>query len=143
LARAHHAMVLKAMGRLDEAVTEAEQALELIAMAPTFRSMGNAALADALLAKGDVARALEVAEAASAQLSGGGASEADSYVRLVHVKALRAAGRLEDFRLAATRARAILFSRADAITDPTLRKCFLESVSENVETLELASSLGP
>ena len=65
-----------------------------------------------------------------------------AFVRLTCAEALEASGNREGARKAIAVARDRLLQRADPISDDSIRKCsrkcFLENLSENARTLELA-----
>ena len=73
--------------------------------------------------------------------SQGGIDEGESLIRLTIAEALRAAGHLDEARVAATFARDRLHRIAAGIDSPALSMSFLERVSENVRTLALATDL--
>jgi tetratricopeptide (TPR) repeat protein len=126
--------------RGDTAAGEAElvRAVELLAISPSLRCCALGTLADLLLAAGRVDEALARAREAMTTLREvGEVNEGDSLVRLVHARALRAAGLDAEADEAAASARARLLERAAKISDPTRRAQFLE-VEENAATLALS-----
>jgi hypothetical protein len=61
--------------------------------------------------------------------------EGDALVRLVHVEALAAAGRLAEAEAALAAARDRLLARAAAVADPLWHARFLSQVADNAATL--------
>jgi tetratricopeptide (TPR) repeat protein len=113
-----------------------EDALGFLAAAAPLHTYARAALAEAHLAAGRRDAALAEAEAAAAALEAlGELHEGEAYVRLLHARALASAGRPDDAAAALARARARLHARAAHLSDPTLRRQFLEAVPENRATL--------
>jgi eukaryotic-like serine/threonine-protein kinase len=68
----------------------------------------------------------------------GGIDEGEAQVRLTYAEALRAGGDIAGAEEAIAEARSRLLERAAKISDPELRRSFLERVPENAETLSLA-----
>jgi hypothetical protein len=124
-------------GRAEE---ELRAAAEGSASAPSIRAFALANLADLLLAQGRTAEALAAAEEAMGILRAlTGVEEGESLIRLVHALALEAAGDAEAAYAAVVEARRRLLDRADRISDPRLRRSFLDHIPENARTLALAS----
>jgi hypothetical protein len=61
-----------------------------------------------------------------------------AFLRLVHAECLEAAGDHEAAKVAISSARAHVLGNAAKIGDLEVRRCFLEEVPENRQTLELA-----
>jgi tetratricopeptide (TPR) repeat protein len=136
-----------AMSRADEAVAEVEarKAVALLGDAAPFQAHAKAVLAQALL-RADRQEQTQAAaslarEAFEALRHGGGLEEGESYVRLVHVEALRAAGETTAADAALDGAAERLLDRAARIPPPW-RDSFLTRVPENARTLELAGLRG-
>jgi hypothetical protein len=134
------ASILKEAGDLElaeEHAGDAERALTGLDL--PLRPYALGVLADVRLARGDAAGALALARTAFALLeTAGGVEEGESLIRLVHARALHAAGDVAAAREAIAEALRSLGKRADRIRDPELRRSFLESVPENARTRELA-----
>lgn len=100
------------------------------------RVLALALAARAELGRGDPAAALAHATESQRLLEElGSIEDGDALARLVWVEALEASGRVAEAREALERARARLRERADKISDPELRRSFLENVPEHRETL--------
>jgi tetratricopeptide (TPR) repeat protein len=122
---------------------EARNAVALLADVPTLMPYALARLGRILLETGRVDEALEMAERSrDAAKALGAVEEGEALVRLVHARALHAAGRSDEARDAIREARARVEERAGHIGDATLRASFLENVPENVETFAFAEELG-
>ena len=142
-ARNHLAEVHLAAGDVDAAVQSAERAIEVLVAVPPLWAQATGTLARALRARGDTVRALELAHAAHERLEALGAiADGEASVRLVYAEALADAGRLEEAKHVLVLARTRLLSRASEIDDPAVRRVFVERVSENARTLQLAESWG-
>lgn len=129
-------------GQLDQAEQQALRALE-VASTATRRADAWTALAEVALARGDAIAALEQSRPALELLEQlGGLDEGESGLWLVVAEAAHGAGRSEDARRAIGNARARLLSRAQAISDPEIRRSFLELVPENAKTLALYAAWG-
>jgi tetratricopeptide (TPR) repeat protein len=132
------AEVLRRAGEIEAADTAIQAAL---AMASPLDIPGvQATLAALRLAQGRTAEALAAAaeglEKHEAMTSCGFFRHA--FLRLVHAQCLEATGDHEAAKAAITRARECLFAIAVKIDDPEYRNSFLEGVTENRQTLELA-----
>jgi eukaryotic-like serine/threonine-protein kinase len=128
-------------GDLASAEPEIEAALALLSVvAPLDHPGALATLAAIRLSQGRASEALSVAEDALSRYEAMGACGffRGAFVRLVHARALYAAGQEERARAAIAIARARLLANAEKIGDPVYRKTFLENVPENARTLELA-----
>jgi eukaryotic-like serine/threonine-protein kinase len=134
--RLYCGLIAEAAGDLDGAEQAMREGLAVVPEGTPIWGLGHAMLAEVHLALGrpddalrEATRAIELLEAQ------GGSDEGESLVRLVWAEALAAAG--EDDRATAARAAAKtrLLQRADKISDPALRRCFLEQVPENARTL--------
>jgi len=99
----------------------------------------HAVHARALLVHGLPERALEAAEQAMAELKTLGIVDAnEEYVRLTHVRALDAAGRIRDADTAIYQARERLMRKAGKLQPGPDREKFLDGVPANREVIELA-----
>ena len=95
-----------------------------------------AILAQVHLVAGRVAEALALTESAMRWLEAtGSAGHAEALLRLLHAQALARSSHSEEAGRRMRVARSRLIFRADRITDPALRKSFLERVPENAATL--------
>jgi ATP/maltotriose-dependent transcriptional regulator MalT len=137
------AQLLVERGAGAEAEREAATAVEILVAIPPSQVAALAALADARLATGQVGPALAAARAALALLIElGSVAEGDAYTHLVHARALAAAGDDEAAAAARATAAARLSAQADTISDPELRRAFLEDVPEH-RALTAARSPAP
>jgi eukaryotic-like serine/threonine-protein kinase len=136
------AEVLRRAGELDAAEAEIQTALPLFTTAGPLELPGALATLAALrLAQGRVIEALTAAEDGMGRYQTMGACSQHfrgGFLRLVHAECLEAAGNHEAAKAVIARARDRLFAIADRIDEPPYRKSFLENVSENRRTLELA-----
>jgi hypothetical protein len=122
-------------GDASHAELAARRALEL--GSPASRALGNALLARALLAKGDLGGALEASRESRALVDQlGSIEDGDALARLAHAEVLEAAGYFDAARATIEEAHARLLDRAERIGDPLLRRSFLENVPENAATIE-------
>jgi tetratricopeptide (TPR) repeat protein len=149
-ARAHHnsldesrgrwvlAEVLRRMGDLEGAEREIQLALGMVVALEQPGVLGS--LAALRLAQGRAEEAVAIAADAIARYTamGGCGHFRGAFVRLVHAEALHATGAHGAARHAIADARECLLAIAGKIADPDYRKSFLERVSENARTLELA-----
>ncbi len=102
---------------------------------PSWAAYQLALLARLLLRRSDVAGALAAAaEGAEILARLGGMESGESFVRLAHFEALRAAGQEDEARRALDVARTILETRAAAIRDVSVREAFL-AIDEHRATL--------
>jgi len=137
-ARGYLAEMLTHKGELDAAEREIDGGLAN-ANDP-MRAWLLALRANVLLARGDGPRALEhVSEGMVIYRRLGGIEEGAALIRLVHVKALHAAGHEDEARKELADARDTLIGRAKRLSDETLRETFLRCVPEHAETLALAN----
>lgn len=124
---------LLALGDADAALAEATIAEALLASTPPALAGALAARARALVCGDRVSDALPVAEQAMQILTSLGAiEEFETLVRLAWVESLLRGGRLAEGQAALAEAQRRILARADAISDPALRRSFLERVPENV-----------
>jgi tetratricopeptide (TPR) repeat protein len=138
--RAAYALVLHLRGDLDAAAREAQASLDLPQTSPLQRAETLASLAAVRLAQGRAAEALAYArEAMELILPTRMRSVREPFIRLVHCEALSAAGEPDAARAALSLARDRLLATAAKISDPALRKSFLEDVPYNARTLALAN----
>jgi tetratricopeptide (TPR) repeat protein len=140
-ARAYLATILMAMGCLDDAEREAEEAVTMANPSPSVRALTLATRSDVKLARGDAAAALASAEQAIAQLEEMPSDEHEAYVRLVLARAARATGNVSRARTVARDSAERLVARAARIGAPALRVSFLDAVPENASTRALATEL--
>ncbi|WP_437516522.1 hypothetical protein [Sorangium sp. So ce1099] len=138
-ARATYALVLRLRGDLDAAAREAQASLPLPALLPLQAAETLASLAAVRLAQGRAAEALAHAREAMDLLAPSQIRPPrEPFIRLVHIEALIAAGERDAAREALTVARDRLLATAAKISDPELRRSFLEDVPYNARTLALA-----
>jgi serine/threonine protein kinase/tetratricopeptide (TPR) repeat protein len=137
----YHAEILRAGGQLPDAESHAAQAVATSASLPAVHAAALGTLAKILLQSGRAAAALPHATAALSILEASrGNAECEALVRLVHVRALAAAGQLPRARQSLELARRRLELRASLIGDPRLRRSFLEEIPEHRETAALTLS---
>ena len=137
--RVYLAALLQRTGDLAGAEAEARRAVEELEVARPLQIVALATLAQVLLLRGSLAEALQPASHAAKLLESlGSIEEGESLVRLVYAEALAANGEHEAARAAIEAARGRLIALADQITAPVFRASFLENVSENARTLDLA-----
>jgi hypothetical protein len=140
-ARGHAALagVLFRQRELEAAEREALASIEQLVTLRLEAIAATAMLARVRLAQGRVDEALAGAEEAmGACESIGSFGFGGARVPLVLAEALWAAGRRDRARAAIASARDRLRLRAALIGDPVLTRSFLESISENARTFELA-----
>jgi hypothetical protein len=126
-------------GALEQSEQEARRAIATAPAQPDL-VLAQAVLASVLLGRGAVDEARTNAELAMQGLTAlGSIEEGESLVRLVYAEALHATGAYEAARHAIGVARGRLLYRAGRIADPSWRRCFLERVAENAQTLALAA----
>jgi tetratricopeptide (TPR) repeat protein len=134
--------VLRRAGEHEAADREIEAALELLGATAPLDVPGALATKAALrLAQGKPEEALAAAEeglSRQATLKLHDHFFRGSFLRLVHIECLEAAGRHVEARAALARERDRLFSIAAKIDDPAYRASFFEAVPENVRVFELA-----
>jgi tetratricopeptide (TPR) repeat protein len=140
-ARVYLSYILLDRGELERARHELE--LALATAHPPMRPQILASLARVWLAGGRTDQALAAAREASAMFErlGGGVEEGESLIRLMVIETLAASGQLAEARTAARSAYIRLVERADRISDPLWRTCFVERVPENARTRQLAIEL--
>ncbi len=126
-----------AAGSVPMAVEEAERACSVEGVSPQVRVSGMVALANARLARGDVADARRIALDACAVIDGGGVEEGEAAARLALAEAHWAAGEFEAAREAIGEAMRRLEARVATIQDAAMRRSFLDRVHENARTIEL------
>ncbi|UQA63975.1 protein kinase [Polyangium aurulentum] len=136
------AEVLRRAGALAEAEREVEGALVLLGKTCPADVSGVLATKAALkLSQGRPEEALAAAEEGMARQAAMQMHDhffRGSFLRLVHVESLEAAGRHDGARAAVVNARERLRTIAAKISDPVHRNTFFENVPENRRTLELA-----
>jgi tetratricopeptide (TPR) repeat protein len=138
-ARTYRAMILALGGDHEAAATEAQAVAGDAGVTPSFRAVAQAIVAEARLAEGRAAEALEAAEAAHSILTSlDGIEEGESLIRVIYAEALRASGDEEAAGRAIAEARDRLLDRAAKVVDPALRTSFLDRVPENARTLARA-----
>jgi tetratricopeptide (TPR) repeat protein/tRNA A-37 threonylcarbamoyl transferase component Bud32 len=122
------------------ALQEADRAIALSSSAPGTHAVALAARADAVLAQGRPMEARQAAiEAMSVLQSIGQLDEGESYLRLVHVRALEAAGAPAEALAAIREARDRVLQRAARIENLEWRDSYLQ-ISENGEILRRATA---
>jgi tetratricopeptide (TPR) repeat protein len=140
--RIYLAMLQLLAGDAEGAVREAAAVTDDAACAQPIRAGALSVQADALLAAGQIERALAAAREAMDILEGlTGIEEGESLIRLAFAEALAAHGDLPAARAAIREARERLLRRAAKVGDPALRQSFLERVPENARTLARAREL--
>ncbi|WP_437314316.1 protein kinase domain-containing protein [Sorangium sp. So ce385] len=138
-ARATYALVLRLRGDLDAAAREAEASLALPAFLPLQRAETLASFAAVRLAQGRAAEALDHARDAMDLLrSSPTRPPREPFIRFIHIETLIAAGEHDAAREALAVARERLLATAAKVSDPELRRSFLEDVAYNARTLALA-----
>ena len=139
-ARVYLATIEWLAGKLDDALPEADQAMELLGDLPSMAAQAAATRAAILLALRRRAEALAAARDAMGYLEAmhGKLEEGESLVRLVLAEALFANGLRDQARDAIRSARVQLMERAQVINDLSWREAFLGRVPENLRTLELS-----
>ena len=142
-ARTQLSSIALRQGDAKAAAGEASRAETLLAAAPPLCACAMASRARALVARGLVDEARKVARAAMGLLESLGGSEGgESMVRLTLVEAEAAAGDEAAARAALASAHHRLEARAARISDPELRRRFLEEHPDNRRTRELARAWG-
>ncbi len=142
-ARAQLAMALLRRGDVDRALSEARLASELTHAAKREHGQIRATLAYVLLKANQPMEALEQSTEAMAALEAAGEGASGStLVRLVHTRALQAAGRFEAARAALADAYARLIAQADGLSDPAWRERFLQRPWEHAQTIAWAAASG-
>jgi serine/threonine protein kinase/tetratricopeptide (TPR) repeat protein len=123
-------------GQLESAEKEAQAAVELLTDQAPMLATSLAVLAEVRLARQNVAGALEAATRAQQLLEElGGVEEGESLIQLVYALALEATGATDEAARALSRAHRRLMERAERISDPELRRGFLERVPEHAAIL--------
>ena len=136
--RMYLAMALLDLGEVVEALACATRSAEEMSYSETAQATALAVTADALLALGRPAEALETAGRAWEWLrSGGAVEEGEARVRLSWVRALAANGQGAAAREALADAITRLNARAETIPDPAMRASFLHAVPDHAATLSL------
>ncbi len=142
-ARYYLARILTQLGDHPAAAAGARAALSLVGDAREVQIGALATLARTDVALGRPADALANARRAMELLETfGSLEEGESFVRLVWIEALFAAGHRSEARDAARDARMAVLRRAATITDPTWQRSFL-ALPENVRILALATAWDP
>jgi tetratricopeptide (TPR) repeat protein len=137
--RGYLAVVLLMMDRVDEALGEVKACIELVRRIPPLYAPALGAASMIELRCGRPEEALEAAsEAVRIFKEGGGLAEGESLIRIAYAEALEAVGRHDAAVVAVREARDRLLERADRITNPEWRRCFLQKVRENARTLARA-----
>jgi eukaryotic-like serine/threonine-protein kinase len=139
--RMYLAQVYAAEREYAAAAREARLAVAQLERSPPVRVYALATLASVLLDQGELGEALQQATAAMSDLTAlGGIEEGESFVRLVHAKALAASLDMKGAAAALRASHDRLVARAKLIADPTQRATFLQAIPENRETLELSEA---
>lgn len=135
--------VLRRRGDFAKAESELETAQKMLQMVCALDGPGVLASRAALRhAEGRHAEALAIAEEALDRYAKIGACSQffrGAFLRLVHVEILESLGRHDDACQFVRQARERILANAQKITDPDIRRQFLENVPENKSTLELAN----
>jgi len=142
--RASLARILVLAGDLDGAAREADAAAGMTdGVSPLARAWALAARAEVRARRGDARGAHDDAGAAMAILDahGGKADETESAIRVARVEALLGVGDRDGARGSARAARDRLIERAAGITDPAVRRSFLEREPDNARAMALARAL--
>ncbi len=135
-ARSSLAEILAALGRDDDAWTEAALAVQITTGMRPARAAALAVLARIALGGGDAVQALSLCEEAARLAAAEPMLDRALYLAAVHADALRAVGRLDDARRVAGAAWAELAPVAAAL-DPDARAAFLGRVPEHRRLAEL------
>ncbi|WP_437300405.1 hypothetical protein [Sorangium sp. So ce426] len=139
VSRAYLAWLLRSAGELEAAEKEAQRAVALLETTKPFQVVALATRAEVMLARGRPSEALAEAREAMALLASlGKVEEGAELARLVYARALEATGDHPAARAAIADARDRLLATAARIDDLRRRDGFLQNVSENAQTLELA-----
>jgi tetratricopeptide (TPR) repeat protein len=124
-------------GDLVSAEESMREALAVVKQGTPIWGLVHAMIARIHITQGLVAQAVDEAKVAIDMLAQqGGIDEGESLIRLAWAEALEAAGHVAQAREAFAAAKARLLERAGRISDPELRRCFLEQVPENAKTLK-------
>jgi eukaryotic-like serine/threonine-protein kinase len=138
-ARHYLALIELAGGDAAAAITHVCEALAAIDDLHGVRSYYQSTLARAHLLAGDPDAALAEATRAMQYMElDGRPEEGESAIRLAHAEALAACGHHDAARRAIVEAAAELEAVAARIGDPAWRASFLDNITENARTLELA-----
>lgn len=141
--RNYLARILTQLGDLPAAAEEARAALAQVGDEREVRIGILATVARTDIALGRPADAVVTARNAMVLFEAfGSLEEGESFVRLVWIEALFAAGRRSEARDAAMDARMAVIRRAATISDPTWQRSFL-ALPENVRILALATAWDP
>jgi DNA-binding transcriptional ArsR family regulator len=146
LSRNYASRILLALGRVEEAVAEAERASRMLPCDHPYSWSAHAALADALLVRrgaGDLPHALSYAQAAHRALCSNPARfEEPAFVLGVHIDALEANGLVDEARQAREEARGWVLERASKIRSEHYRRTFLEGALDVARILKCPSGPG-
>ncbi len=139
--RMYLAQIHAAQKEYASAAREARLAVAELEKSPPVRVYAIATLAGVLLAQGELPASLAQATLAMNEFDRlGGIEEGESFVRLVHAKALAASGDMMGAAAAIRASRERLLARALRIADPAQRETFVRAIPENRETLELSEA---
>jgi tetratricopeptide (TPR) repeat protein len=139
-ARVYLGLMLRLLGRLDDAEAEVRIGVALLQEMPPFLATAYAVLATIELERGNLAPALEL-DAHALRLyeaAQGVVIDGEAFVHLALAEALEAAGDKAGARAAITVARDRLMLRADKIQNRAWRRSFLDKIRENARTLARA-----
>lgn len=126
---------------LDSAEHETARALDHLAGVAPLRAYALALHADILLSREQPDRALRAAEESMKILDAVGSVESgELIIRLVHARALRAAGKSDEAQRSIARSRELVLARAEKIRDPAWRCSFLENVPEVAQIMRFSES---
>lgn len=141
--RVFASVLARRAGRIDEAMDEARQAMELLKSYPVVRIDAEIEMGRAFLAAGRAPEALLWLEGALAELQkveNPGPSE--FMLRSALIEAHRAVGDVGTARSEAERAYARLMAEAKLIRRDDWRSTYLSNVEHNAQILEAAAELG-
>ncbi|MFO0611499.1 MAG: AAA family ATPase [Polyangiaceae bacterium] len=141
--RIYLALALALQHDLESASAQLAEAARELRVAPACQALANAELARIRLREGRAAEAFELAASAMENLgTTGTAEEGDPIIRLAYVEALFATQQRAAALAALASAWRKVTERAALITDPEMRRSFLERIPEHVRTAELAAREG-
>ncbi len=139
--RVYLSIILRLAGRTDEALTMAQQAIEVSEGVPAVRACALALLAAIAIARNNVREAFTKATEAMQILDRlEGIEEGESLIQWTYALALRVNGAEDEALRCIADARRKLLQRADRISDPRWRQSFLEQVPDNARVMEFAAT---
>lgn len=141
--RIYLALALALQQDFENAAAQLVEASRELAQAPICQALATAELSRIRLAEGRVADALDLGASAVAMISQiGPAEEGDAIIRLAHIEALFAVNQRQAALAALGSAWRRIQERAAIITDPEMRRTFLERIPEHARTAELVRREG-